>query len=85
MAFKRLTTLLTPSRTETELLHFLLNSSHSSQVLDIELLSGVLEVVDSIFHLFQVRVDLSSVLVVDIHDFNQTFFEHQSFLFGLDT
>lgn len=85
MTFERLATLLTASRSQTELLHFLLYSSHGSQMLDIKLLSCVLEIVNSVLHLFQVGVDLSSVLVIDIDDFNETLFEHKSFFFGLDT
>ena len=54
-------------------------------MLNVELLSRVLELVHPTLHLFKVRVDLGSVLIIYIYDFNQAFLEHKSFLLRLDT
>ena len=73
-------TFLTAGRLQTHLLHFLLDSGHGAHMLDIELLSRVLELIDSTFHLLKIRVDLSPVLIIYVHDFNQTFLKHKSLL-----
>ena len=70
-------TFLATGGPQTHLLHFLLNSRHGAQMLDIKLLSRVLELIYSAFHLFQVGVYLCSILVVDVHNFDQTFLKHQ--------
>ena len=71
-------TFLATGGPQTHLLHFLLNGRHGTQVLDIKLLSRVLELIDSAFHLFQVRVYLRSILVIDVHNFDQAFLKHKS-------
>ena len=69
-------TFLATGGPQTHLLHFLLNGRHSAQMLDIELLPRVLEFIDSTFHLFQVRVYLRSILVINVHNFDQAFLKH---------
>ena len=78
MAFE--SALLTASRPQTELLHLLLYSSHRAHMLNVELLSRILELVHHTFHLFKVRVDLCSILIININDLYQAFLEHKSLL-----
>ena len=53
-------------------------------MLNIEFLPGVLEVIYSVFHFFQVRVNLSPVLVIDIYNFDEAFFKQKSLFLRLD-
>lgn len=63
---------LAAGRPQTELFHLLLNCCHRAEVLDVQLLTRVLELIDSALHLLEIRVDLRPVLVVDVDDFDQT-------------
>ena len=49
-------------------------------MLNIKLLSRIFELIDSTFHLFKIRVDLSSILIININDLYQAFLEHKSLL-----
>ena len=53
-------------------------------MLNVELLTRILELVHPTFHFFKVRVDLGSVLIIYIYDLNQALLEHKSLLLRLD-
>ena len=74
MALERLSTaILAARRTQAQLFHLLLHCRHGTQMLHVQLLSRILELIDSTLHLLKIRIDLSSVLVVNIDDLNQAF------------
>ena len=53
-------------------------------MLHIELLSGVFEFINTAFHLFEIRINLGPVLIIDIDYLYQALLEHQSLFFGLN-
>ena len=53
-------------------------------MLHIELFPGVFEFIHTAFHLFEVRIYLSPVLIIDIDYLYQALLEHQSLFFGLN-